>query len=170
MAAPKKYNPKYHDAWAWSLAMKGCDNKEIAEAMGISARTVIRWSKTTDSKGNEILSSFGEALQEGKDAADAKVEKKLYERALGYDVEESENTVDIDPNGNIKPVRRKTTKKHIAPDTMAIMYWLNNRRRGEWAQRQDINVGGTVRTVDVSNLSDEELRSLARIGGEDYGE
>lgn len=69
--------------------------------------------------------------------ADAKVEKMLYKRALGYDVEETERIVDVNPDGSVKPVRVKTTKKHIAPDTMAQMYWLNNRRRGEWGQRQE---------------------------------
>lgn len=50
---------------------------------------------------------------------------------------ETERIVDVNPDGSVKPVRVKTTKKHIAPDTMAQMYWLNNRRRGEWGQRQE---------------------------------
>ena len=37
-----KYNEKYHDDWAWSLAIKGATNEEIAEAFGISVRTFIK--------------------------------------------------------------------------------------------------------------------------------
>lgn len=31
MAAPLKYNQAYHDDWAWSLAIKGATDVEIAE-------------------------------------------------------------------------------------------------------------------------------------------
>ena len=129
MAPPSKYNKDYHDDWAWSLASKGATDEEIAKAMRISVRTFHRWKKE--------YPSFLESLSNGKDMADAKVEKMLYKRALGYDVEETERIVDVNSDGSVKPVRVKTTKKHIAPDTMAQMYWLNNRRRGEWGQRQE---------------------------------
>ena len=76
MAAPLKYNPAYHDDWAWSLAIKGATDAEIADAFGVSVRTLNRWKKDHD--------SFYEALISGKNQADAKVERKLYERAIGY--------------------------------------------------------------------------------------
>lgn len=47
MAAKVKYNPDYHDNWAWSLAAMGATNEEIAKAMGVSKRTIIRWSQIT---------------------------------------------------------------------------------------------------------------------------
>lgn len=143
MAAQKKYNPKYHDAWAWSLAMKGATDQEIADALGISRMTVNRWSWTTNDKGEKVLTSFGEALQAGKEVADAQVERKLYERCLGYDVEEEEKTIDVNRDGSSKIGRIVTRKKHIPPDVMAMMYWLNNRSRrtGEWSQRQDVVIG-----------------------------
>ena len=75
MPAPKKYNPQYHDAWAWSLAIKGATDEDIAEAFGVSRQTIIRWSKTKNENGETILTSFGQALQEGKEAADAHVER-----------------------------------------------------------------------------------------------
>lgn len=157
MAAPQKYNADYHDDWAWSLAIKGATNEEIAEAFGISERTVIRWQADHP--------SFALALARGKDSADAKVERTLYERAIGFETEETEKIVDVDANGMTKPVRVKTTKKRIAPDTMAIMYWLNNRKRntGEWSQKQDIKISGELNTgPDLSKLTDNELRSLIR--------
>lgn len=130
MAAPIKYNPDYHDDWAWSLANKGATDTEIAIAFHVSVRTIHRWKKDYE--------SFAYRLEEGKNYADAKVERKLYERALGFKVEEKEKIVEIDPKtGEAKPIRVKTTIKNIVPDTMAQMYWLNNRNRSEWAQRQE---------------------------------
>lgn len=43
MPAQSKYNPQYHDDWAWSLAVKGATNEEIADAFHISLRTLQNW-------------------------------------------------------------------------------------------------------------------------------
>ena len=171
MPAQKKYNPKFHDPWAWSLASKGATDEEIAAAFGVARKTIQRWSwrketkpviapdgktvmKTPDgktvTKTEKVLTSFGEALQSGKEAADAQVELSLYKRCLGYDVEEEEKVIDVHKDGSSKIGRITTRKRHIPPDTMAIMYWLNNRSRktGEWSQRQEVSLsndtGGNV--------------------------
>ncbi len=163
MAASCKYNSEYHDDWAWSLALKGATDEEVAEAFGVSRRTVIRWKKE--------YPSFAEAYQRGKDVADVKVKKALYRRAIGYEITDKESVVDIDPKtGESKPVRVKTTTKTIVPDTMAIMYWLNNRSKGEFSQRQEVTLGGAVRTSPMENLTEEELRRLARLDEEYAGE
>ena len=163
MPAQLLYNPDYHDDWAWSLALKGATDQELAEAFGVSKRTILRWK-------NEHP-SFAEAYQRGKDVADAKVKKALYQRAIGYEVIEKESTVDVDPKtGESKPVRVKTITKQIAPDTMAIMYWLNNRSKGEFAPRQEVTLGGEVKTSPMANLTEDELRKLARLGEEQDGQ
>ena len=143
MAATPKYNQDYHDDWAWSLAAKGATDNEIAEAFGVSVRNVNRWKSKHE--------SFRKKLEIGKEAADAKVEASLYKRACGYSVEESETIVEIGDNGEPKPMRIKRTNRHIQPDTMAAMYWLNNRSRktGEWAQRQNLDIGLSQGLEDV---------------------
>lgn len=162
MPTPLKYNAEYHDDWAWSLALKGATDQELAEAFGVSKRTILRWK--------EDHPSFAESYQKGKDVADAKVKKALYQRAIGYTITDTEKTIDMDKDGNPKPVRVKTITKTIVPDTMAAMYWLNNRSKGEFSQRQEVTLGGTVRTSPVENLTEEELRALARMDEEQDGE
>ena len=34
------YNQKFHDDWAWSLAIRGATDAEIAEAMHVSRKTI----------------------------------------------------------------------------------------------------------------------------------
>ena len=124
MAAKPKYNAPYHDNWAWSLAAMGATNEEIAEAMGISKRTIIRWAKEHE--------SFGKALGEGKGVSDAKVIRSLYERAIGYEYEEEKRIVEYDKDGNIKPIKVEKTKKRVPPDVTAQIFWLKNRQRDRW--------------------------------------
>lgn len=129
MAAPTKYNSAYHDDWAWSLAIKGADDNEIAEAFGVSVRTIHRWKKDHD--------SFEQALMAGKDQADAKVEKKLYERAIGYKYTETEKVLEMDADGNRKPLKIRTVDKECPPDVLAQMYWLNNRKSSQYKRNPE---------------------------------
>ena len=80
MPTPLKYNPAYHDDWAWSLAIKGATDQDIADAFHVSRRTIIRWRQT--------YPSFNTACQSGKEVADAKVKKSLFERAVGFEYQE----------------------------------------------------------------------------------
>lgn len=129
MAAKVKYNPDYHDDWAWSLAAMGATNEEIAKAMGVSKRTIIRWSKDHE--------SFGVALAQGKGVSDAKVVRSLYQRATGYEYEEEKKIIEYDKDGNIKPVKIEKIKKHGPPDVGAQCFWLKNRQRDRWQDRPE---------------------------------
>lgn len=159
MAQASAYNEKYHVDWAWSLALKGATDEEIAEAFHISVRTLHRWKKTHP----EMLT----ALEEGKDVADAKVKRSLYQRAVGYEAKEVTQIIEQDPaTGTQRVSKTQVTTKHIVPDTMACMYWLNNRSKGEFSQRQEVTLGGSVRTSPMEKLTEDELRSLARLDEE----
>jgi hypothetical protein len=120
MPAQLKYSPKYHDPWAWSLAIRGATDAEISAAFGISERTLNRWKSEHP--------SFLEALTNGKDAADSKVERKLYERATGCTTTDTETIAQQDGKGKLTVIRKRTTAREYPPDTMAAMYWLNNRQ------------------------------------------
>lgn len=137
-----KYNPEYHVDWAWSLAVKGATDEEIAEAFGIARWTLHRWKST--------FPELREAIEDAKAKADANVEKSLYQRALGCTTEETEFVYAVDDDGNTKVVGHKTKVKQVPPDTTAIMYWLNNRKRGVWTQRQEVQ-------LEAHNESDTDV-------------
>ncbi|WP_027406174.1 helix-turn-helix domain-containing protein [Anaerovibrio sp. RM50] len=120
MSVPSKYNENYHDNWAWSLAIKGATDKEIADAFEISERTLNRWKKQNP--------SLKEKIDEGKEAADANVERSLYNRATGYSCTESEIIQEMDKDGAPKPAKIRKFTRVYPPDVLACMYWLNNRK------------------------------------------
>lgn len=132
MARPPSYDKDLHPLWAWSLAIEGLTDKQIADKMGITERTLNRWKK--------IYPEFFQSLKEGKEPADAKVENSLFKRATGYTYKEKKVIQIIDKEGNAKPAKVEITEKVIAPDTTACIYWLKNRKRDKWKDKQDVEV------------------------------
>jgi len=125
-------------------ARDGLTNPEIAVKMGVARSTLIDWQKRHK--------EFGEALRQGKEVADRKVEMTLYKRALGYDYDE---TTEIrDKNNNI--VEKKKITRHMPPDVGAICFWLKNRKRGIWVDRPQANNDddGNTGVIEITAFKD----------------
>ena len=89
---------------------------------------------------------FSSALKKGKDPADSRVERSLYHRAIGY----SYDAVKIFmPAGKDKPVI-VPYREHVPPDTVACIFWLKNRRREEWRDKQEVDHSGSLQIKDLS--------------------
>lgn len=167
MPALQKYNPDYHDDWGWSLAIKGSTDEEIADAFGVSKRTIIRWKyvqgkdgkPVLDENGEKKLTSFGKRLLAGKEVADAKVERGLYSNCFDREITEKEEIVEVGPDQRPKPLKIRKVTKTIPANVMAQMYWLNNRSKatGEWTQKQEVTV-----TRPKEELQDQ-LNSIAAL-------
>lgn len=132
MARPSKYNPKYHIPWAKSLAMEGLTEKQIATSMEVAMSTFSKWKKE--------FPEFAEAVEKGKEPADAQVELSLFKRANGYTYKEKKVIVAMDKDGNQKPARIETVEKEVAPDVTACIFWLKNRRPDKYRDKQDIEL------------------------------
>lgn len=128
MGAQPKFNPKYHLDWAWSLYSRGAIDAEVAEAFGVSVRTIHRWKND--------YPEFAEVAQTSKEIADAKVEKSLFKLATGFKYSTTDKEILFDKDGNQKPAKIKVTEHEVPPDTGAVCFWLKNRRPDEWRDKQ----------------------------------
>ena len=133
----------YKDQFCQEAASRygeGATDIEVADALGIDVRTLYRW--------HHEHPEFRQASQLGKDAADARVERSLYNRAVGY----SYDAVKIMQN-NGRPVV-VPFREHVPPDTGAAIKWLSNRRPDEWRERMEHTGpnGGPI-PVAVVNVS-----------------
>lgn len=161
MPTPLKYNPAYHDDWAWSLAIKGATDQDIADAFHVSRRTIIRWRQT--------YPSFNEACQHGKEVADAKVKRSLYERAVGFEYQEKVNGA-----GHLKavPVDALPAPSEANADTI---YFLrkNNSEAGkqyrayklihgifEIVGSAEVDLTGYVQQKTVEKADDSIIKSI----------
>lgn len=135
-------------------ALEGYSEKQIAEKLGISDRTLRRYKQ----KNKEVLS----ALDKSKIRANMNVELTLLNSALGYEYEEEEvskeRIVYFDENGKkvIKetPVVIKVTKR-AKPDIVAQKYWLNNRKARYWND----NPHKVINDKELLELKKKELES-----------
>ena len=141
-----KYNPEYHDNWAWSLAALGATELEIALAFGVNKATIQRWKKSH--------TSFRDAVNQGKGVSDAAVIRSLYKRATGFDVVEERQIMEKDKDGNTKPIKIERYKRYIPPDTTAQIFWLKNRQRDRWTSNPQVN---KIEQVDWVEEEDEHV-------------
>lgn len=108
-------------------ARDGLTDEQIAENVGINPATLYVWKK----KYTEI----SETLKRGKEVVDRQVENALLKRALGYTYEE------ITYEGGVET---KRVVKEVVPDTTAQIFWLKNRKREAWADRQNIELSQPI--------------------------
>jgi hypothetical protein len=133
---PSGYKSAYVDQ-AFKFCLLGLDDRRIAELLGTSRAGLDRWRRA--------FPAFKRAFERGRDEADSKVAKALYERAMGY--EHPAEKIFLSKTGQVVRVRYI---QHYPPDTAALTFFLANRQRELW--RRD-PIGGDVNI----NLSLEQL-------------
>lgn len=124
------------------LATLGFTNVQMADFFGVEISTFEKWAQRYE--------EFFRALKIWKAEADQKVERSLYERAMGYSHPEDKIFVHEG-----KPIVVPTTK-HYAPDTTACIFWLKNRRKDLWRDKQEVEVKSKNVNFDASADNAEE--------------
>jgi hypothetical protein len=144
---PSAYRDEFAEQ-AKKLAALGATDQEIADFFDVDVRTIYRWKHDQD--------AFCQALKAGKDVADDRVERSLYQKAIGYEQDEVKIFM---PAGADDPVYAPFRAK-IAPDTTAAIFWLKNRRREAWRdiKAQEISGpdGGALKVTQVELIGPSE--------------
>ncbi|HEY9091740.1 helix-turn-helix domain-containing protein [Parasphingorhabdus sp.] len=118
-------------------AENGATDREIAELLDMSERSLYRLKHTN--------ADLVEALKVGKAVADDRVEQSLYRRATGY----SFDTVKVFmPAGCLEPVCIEIVE-HVPPDTTAAIFWLKNRRKEDWRDKQELEVSDQFTSASI---------------------
>lgn len=118
--------PKYQESFAkqaGKLCVLGATDDNLADFFEVSVRTIANW------KVQHV--EFLQALKAGKDEADDRVERSLYQKAVGYTFD-SEKV--FQHQGEIV---RAPFREHVPPDTTACIFWLKNRRPADWRDKHE---------------------------------
>ena len=116
---PSLYDAKLHPKLGFWLAQAGLTDEQIAEEIAIHTDTLYQWRK--------VHPEFSEALKEGKATPDDEVEAALLRRAKGFKYAEGGK------------------EKVALPDTTACIFWLKNRRPGDWRDKREHDVTGNIK-------------------------
>lgn len=145
---PTSYRPEYAEQVA-KLCALGATDYELADFFGVDVRTIYRWRHSHP--------EFCQAQKVGKEAADERVERSLYQRAIGY---EQEGVKIFMPAGADAPVYAPFTAK-IAPDVTAAIFWLKNRRPEDWRDRREVEHSGEM-AVTTKEQRDAAVAAASR--------
>ena len=126
------------------MAYLGATDQDLAIAFGVSIMTIIRWRAQHE--------AFRDAIGVGKGEANKRVERSLYQKAVGY----SYDSVKIFmPAGAKEPVYAPYVE-HVPPSDVAAIFWLKNRDPEHWrdAWRIEAPVGKFI--ISDRPLTEEE--------------
>jgi hypothetical protein len=137
---PTDYKPAYNPQ-AEKLCKLGATDKELANFFEVNEATINRWKKDHP--------SFCESIKKGKTIADAEVADKLFKRATGY----SHRAVKIfNDQGSALEV---PYTEHYPPDTVAAIFWLKNRQKDKWRDKQEVEQTVNQRTVIIDTTGSD---------------
>ena len=112
---PTLYKPE-HASRARELCARGATNPDLAGRFS----TIDLW-----------LATHPEAVQQGRDVADAIAVESLFTRVTGYNHQAEKVFL------HCGEPRTVTCTAHVPPETRACMFWLRNRRPEDWRAKAE---------------------------------
>lgn len=153
--ATSKYD-KTFDLQAQEIATYGLTDAEMAKVFKISTVTFNAWLKKHK--------SFAQAVEKGRLPANVKLVMSAHKIANGYEYEECEYLVRVNPKtGERERVLVNVKTKHSPPNLAAIMKILSNRSGGLWGDRIEQQVTNTVneaKTVTIRIMREDTPPAL----------
>lgn len=140
---PTKYKPEYAKI-ARQMCELGATDPQLAAAFEVNTCTIALWKVT--------YPEFSDAIKISKDCADNLVEQSLYKRALGYETEE------IDIRVIEGQIVQTPIKKVYPPDPTAMIFWLKNRQKEKWRDKQEVQHSGSI----MAEMTDEQLEAAIK--------
>lgn len=140
---PSSYVPQFAEQ-AEKLCRLGATDIELADFFEVERTTIWRWSQAHE--------EFCNALKAGKEAADERVVRSLYAKATGY----THDAVKIFMPANADAPVYAPYREHVAPDTTAAIFWLKNRRPGDWREKTDVAHTGEVAMTILTGVPRSE--------------
>lgn len=118
----KPYDPSYAVIAERLCRTFGATDEQLAAMLDVSRPTINSWKLEHP--------AFRLALEAGKEHADQQVEQAIFKRAVGCTVQETKWFM------HDGVAWAETYEKHLPSETLAGIYWLNNRKPDKWKQRQ----------------------------------
>jgi hypothetical protein len=137
---PSDYKAEFAEQAA-KLTKLGATDMEMADFFEVSVRTLYAWKNAHP--------KFLQALKVGKEEADNRVKRSLFQRAVGF---EHDSVKIFCQEGQ---VIEAPYREYIPPDTTAGIFWLKNRLPDEFRDKSELAI--------TDNLSERLKEAQKRI-------
>lgn len=137
---------------------------EVCKNVGITKDTYYNWLKSK--------SDFSDAIKKAEESRNdyfkVEAKKSLLKKIQGYTADETK-TIYIDGKEGRPKIKEQTIiKKHIQPDTVAIIFTLTNQDPDNWKNKQSSEVTGKdgkdlFQNFDFSKLTTEEIKQYEKL-------
>ena len=151
---PTEFKPEYVEQ-VKKLCLLGATDKEIADFFEVTVVTINRWKLAHP--------EFCLSIKNAKEIADERVERSLYQKATGYDYVEQQ-AIKLKVEKDQEKVEVVDVQKHAPAETVAAIFWLKNRRKAEWRDRQEVEHSGSI---DVGAELSERLAAARKKAAEE---
>jgi hypothetical protein len=149
--APTAYRPHYATQ-ATKACQAGFTDRELGILFGVSEATINNWKLMHE--------DFARALKAAKEPANDRVERSLYQLAIGYEYDSEKVFCNQDGQVTRVPIR-----VHVQPSATACIFWLKNRRKDLWRERPEVEQTlGFDPNQSIEELRDELLQDMADAG------
>lgn len=148
-----KYNKKTIEQITQLIRSDTYTIAEVCRQVGITQKTYHQWIADHPEFVEAVELAKAELMQNLVKEA----KKSLLKKIRGYEATETAVTTIPDKDGNPKIKEQKTYKKHIQPDTAAIIFTLTNGDPEHWKNKQSTEVTGKDGKDLFANKTDEEL-------------
>ena len=125
------------------LYKSGKTDKQVAEKVHVSERAINRYKKKNP--------KLRQSIKDWKKEADEKVERSLYERAMGY----THTAVKMFVIG--QKVVTEEYLEHYPPDSTSLIFWLKNRQPEKWRDKTDLEHTGSVNLLPPITIGGKKL-------------
>jgi hypothetical protein len=134
------YKPD-HCTLAYKFCLLGATNEDLAGLFEVCVAIIGYWLRKSP--------EFKQAVQDGRDVADADVAHSLLQKAKGF------THKDVKVLRGDSGAQEVEYNRYFPPDTQAAVFWLRNRRRKQWRE---------VIEHEHTSVTDEKLRELEEAG------
>jgi hypothetical protein len=151
-----KYDPERHLELVTVMARYGARDIEIATQLKITKKTFIIWKKEHTELAHAVRAAKFEFDSDN-------IERTACKCATGYFYTETTKELSkADPeSGKQKLIVTKTVKKHVAANITAIIFWLKNRRKAEWSDKQQVDIPGLESLAEAIRKGRERAAARA---------
>ena len=164
-----KYDDETINGLIESLKNGDTVEKAVAKA-GITKTTFYEWLQDPDKA--DFADAIKNAKSEFKKTIVDRLQKSLWDKALGFSYDETKTEYMRDPKTRQIVVKNQSvTTKRYPPDTAALIFALTNLAPDEWKNRQNIEATGAngrdlmpKQSIDLDALTAEQKAAVLAIG------